>query len=412
MTGESRHHRLSPPLTWIKRRHLGLSDSLIEAVQADQLAPDIAAAARQDPDWATYANLAESDDAKPPTKIEADKVSLPHPVRERIARYGQLRVARFESPPQSGQIVRIDSLHLPSGTSINGFLGTPLFVLLDGPSSEAPDLWYGWVAAGEVEYASYWDLILQISDGPFDPDAGMVQIWNPVWIYQPELGRVVGQLSPERLRAVRTLASDFLTEGSPATEPGRPGQILHRALSNGVEVITGTPVREDDDPRREYQHILFQAAEAVREPARIALRQRADQEDPLWAALQAWWQQVLETTIKRFPDMSATPLIAVPMSTDTAESPEADAIRSILEWPGRARVRVVPDPERDAGRLEVEALEHSVKAEIILHGSIVDHVEIPSGERESLTWEGQATLSLTTGNETRSILLESRNRPT
>ena len=406
MTGKSKGYRLSPPLAWINRRHLGLSDALIEAVQGGRVAGEIAAAARRHPDWVEYANVTADETA--PDEIQTEQPSSLSPaVRERIDRYGHLRSARFGSPPQPGQIICIDTLNLPPSASLPAFFGSPLFVLLDGPSTEASDIWYGWMAAGETEYASYWDLILQVSDGAFDPEAGMVQIWNPVWVYRPELGRVVSELSPERLRAVRVLATDFLTEDPPAARTGRPGRIEHRSLSNGFEVITGTPMGADDDPRWEYQQILFQAAEAVREPARIALQQRAAQEHGSKETMWTWMRHLFDEVTARFPDMVVTPQLAVAMSSPAAKAREEAITGSLLVWPSRARISVLPESAPEGGRLEVEALEHPLTVQITVDDEIVDRIEIPAGEREILAWEGPATLSLTALGETRSLHLAS-----
>lgn len=408
MTGKSNSHRLSPPLAWINRRHLGLSDALIEAVQGGRVAPEIAAAARRHPDWVAYANVTAEETFT--DEVDANTASILSPaVRERIDRYGNLRSARFGSPPQPGQIICIDALNLPPGASLPAFLGFPLFVLLDGPSTEAADIWYGWMAAGETEYASRWDLILQASDGAFDPEAGMVQIWNPVWVYRPELGHVVSELSNERLQAVRSLASDFLTEDPSAAQAGCPGRIEHRSLSNGVEVITGSPMGTDEDPRWEYQNILFQAAEAVREPARIALQQRAAQEDDLNEPMWTWLRQLFDKVTSRFPDMVVAPPLAVPMSSPAANLKDEAMTGAVLVWPGRARVSVLPESVPERGRLEVEALEHPLTVQITLDEQIVDRIEITAGEREIFAWEGPATLSLTAQGESRSLRLGPRD---
>ncbi|NHA14611.1 hypothetical protein [Thioalkalivibrio sp. XN279] len=408
MTGESKGYRLSPPLAWVKRRHLGLSDALIEGVQNGRVPPEIAAAARNHPDWQAYATVASEESSADETASEPSS-PLPAAVRDRIERYGRLRSANFRSPPRPGQIISVDTLNVPAGVSLPAFMGSPVYVLLDGPSAEVNDIWYGWIASGETDYACAWDLILQESDGPFDPEAGMIQVWNPVWAYRPEVGRVVGELSVERLRAVRALATDFLNDDPTTATTARPGRLAHRSLSNGVEVITGTAMGSPDDPRWEYQSILFEAAEAVREPARIALQQKAASENQFGDTLWTWLRHVFDQVTATFPDMVLTPQLAVPMSSDASSPPDDSLEGVLLVWSGRARIRVLPGSSPEQGQLEVEAIEHLLIVQITRDDQVLDRIDISPGACETLAWEGPATLSLTALGETRCVHFASRD---
>ncbi|MBV5332043.1 hypothetical protein JZU54_00285, partial [bacterium] len=66
-----------------------------------------------------------------------------------------------------------------------------MYVLLDS-STEVPVIWHGWLVSAETDYAGWWDFVLQEQDAPFDPEAAMVHLWNPVQLYLPMASRVVG----------------------------------------------------------------------------------------------------------------------------------------------------------------------------------------------------------------------------
>ncbi|MHB1591756.1 MAG: hypothetical protein ACYCTW_09525, partial [Sulfuricella sp.] len=145
----------------------------------------------------------------------------------------------------------------------------PLYVLLDRPG-ETNDLWQGWPVSADTDYASSWDFVLQEQDAPFDPEAGMVQVWNPVRLYLPMAGRVVAELRSERLYAVRAMAADFLLSNDPI-DNSWPGRISVRETSTGIKVATGSPIGGQNDPRWRYQNMYHYAAEAIRAPANIVL---------------------------------------------------------------------------------------------------------------------------------------------
>jgi hypothetical protein len=100
----------------------------------------------------------------------------------------------------------------------------PLHVLLDAPA-EAPAVWHGWLVSGEPDYAGWWDFVLQEQDAPFDPEAAMVQLWNPCAFTCRWRRASSGSLSPARLQAVRSLAADFAVgpRRRPTSRPGQDG---------------------------------------------------------------------------------------------------------------------------------------------------------------------------------------------
>ncbi|MCX7113833.1 MAG: hypothetical protein NTX45_27915 [Proteobacteria bacterium] len=212
--------------------------------------------------------------------------------------------------PCQGQILTVERLLTPDG-ELEMDIPAPLSVLLDG-RGDTEGVWYGWYTAPEVAYASVWDYVLQEEDGPFDPGlAGMVQLWNPVYFYMTPAVRVIGQIVPERLQAIRALAAEYVSRAlGDNRETSRPGFIGMRETLQGHSVVTGTPLGGEDDPRRRYQQIYHAVADAVREPARLALASR-----PWWAV---WWESIAASL-----QFEPSPAIALAMDgTSTDETSE------------------------------------------------------------------------------------------
>ena len=54
--------------------------------------------------------------------------------------------------------------------------GRLLGVLLD--KCVHGELWQGWMAASEADWASAFDVLLEPGDEPFEPMFGLIQAWN------------------------------------------------------------------------------------------------------------------------------------------------------------------------------------------------------------------------------------------
>ncbi|WP_371319938.1 hypothetical protein [Variovorax sp. dw_308] len=136
--------------------------------------------------------------------------------------------------------------------------GRLLGVLLD--KCVGGDRWQGWMAAGEADWASAFDVLLEPGDEPFEPLFGMVQAWNPVMLTSaPQLcARVQGELSATRLAAIRAVHDEWATQQAPAIDAA-PGRIALRTVAGVFSVLSGTPLG-DDDPRADYQALYRDAA--------------------------------------------------------------------------------------------------------------------------------------------------------
>lgn len=215
-----------------------------------------------------------------------DLLPLPEPFAQVLSRRIAVNTATFSTLPKAGQIVRIDEVRGPNGP-LPWDLSRPLAALLGEPT-ETIDVWYGWLVSAETDYASYWDLLLEEQDRPYDPLAGMVQVWNPVHVYLPSIGGVLAELSSERLAAVRALALECLTAAEPDSIEAQPGETLVRTIRGHV-IRTGTPLGDASatrDPRWRYQVLYGAATEALKTPARLALQAAAKAiETRFWESL-------------------------------------------------------------------------------------------------------------------------------
>lgn len=270
---------LSPSLNHIERRRLGINEGLIQAVMRGETSAAVSTAVRASPEWVQYQNNMAEMGEGPEIVTDRPPSLLPDHLQDLIRRRAAAQTLKFCKSPESGQIVRVDKLVTPRPQQLDAVLMAPLYVLLDAPA-ESPELWHGWLAAGETDYAGWWDFVLQEQDAPFDPEASVIQLWNPVRLYMPMAGPVVGCLTPARLQAVRSLAADFVVGDISTAVAPWPGRVAKRTTNRGLPVVTGSPLGDNHDLRHQYQKIYFEAAEAVREPARLALRELAQAPAP------------------------------------------------------------------------------------------------------------------------------------
>lgn len=278
---------LSPSLDHIERRRLGINEGLIQAVMRGETSATVATAVRASPEWVRYQNNMAEMGEGPEIVTGRPPSLLPGHLQDLIRRRAAAQTLQTCKPPESGQIVRVDKLVTPRPRQLDAVLMAPLYVLLDAPA-ESPVLWHGWLAAGETDYAGWWDFVLQEQDAPFDPEAGVIQLWNPVRLYLPMAGPVAGYLTPARLQAVRSLAADFVVGDMSTEVVPWPGRVANRTTNSGLPVVTGSPLGGSHDLRHRYQQIYFEAAEAVREPARLALRELAQVPAPTYD----WWSSI------------------------------------------------------------------------------------------------------------------------
>lgn len=187
------------------------------------------------------ASSARDEKAMPP--------EMPAFIRDKI----RMRIAAREAygklhPPKSGQICRFDG---------NNQNQAPLCVLLDREQDQ--HRWAGWMVAPEADYATNRDVLLEPQDEPFDPLAAMVQTWNPVTVDTRKVSRIMAQLAPHRMQAIREVANGNCEEGGGA----RPGFVAPLKTHSGAVVLSGTRIAHPEDPRSEYKALYLAAAKTL-----------------------------------------------------------------------------------------------------------------------------------------------------
>ena len=258
-----KHFPLSPPIEQIEQRLFGVSEGLIEAVKRGETSPAIADTVRRSPEWTEYHSDIQDDRTPRPDEETRSPPEVSGQIRDLIRRRVAAAPLASLALPAPGQIVRVDKIVTPRPAQLDAIMMAPLHVLLDAPAEPAA-VWHGWLVSAETDYAGWWDFVLQEQDAPFDPEAAMVQLWNPVGLYLPMAARIVGQLSPSRLQAVRSLAADFAVAEAPANIAAWPGRLASRTTSTGLRVTTGSPLGSEHDARHRYQQLYFEAAEAAK----------------------------------------------------------------------------------------------------------------------------------------------------
>ncbi|MBM3535667.1 MAG: hypothetical protein FJX60_21860 [Alphaproteobacteria bacterium] len=406
---------LSPPLVDIERRLFGVSRGLIEAVEVGTVSEKIRSAVMASPEWKERLAEAES----PQDSIAGTQaVELPAHLRDLVQRRAAVAQAKFDPIPAAGQIVEVIAIKTPRQGQLDWVMQVPLYVLLDAPA-ESANLWHGWLVSGETDYATSWDFVLQEQDAPFDPEAGMVQLWNPVRIYLPMASRVVAQLRLARLQAVRSLAADFLTAEAP-TEAARPGRVAVRRSGAGLLVATGSPLGDDRDPRRRYQRVYHHAAEAMRVPARLAIAELASSGSTIGSFVKG----LLDAAREAGDRLSLVPRIEVAMGPtmlaqeairlrkleraeriieDAANEVPAPAIGEAeedlgtrdLSWHNIARIRVLSVEPDGGGQLLIVPRSRRVTAMVTVGDTMMDKVSVePGGEPGRISWDAETAAKL------------------
>lgn len=284
-------HALSPPLSVIETDLFAPSDALIARwARADPtLSAEVVARLEADP--AARARR-EAFQAEIPAGVhvsaETATIAMPGFLKDLVQRRVAARQARFSPKPKPGQIWRIEAPTGPAGTRLWD-LARPLAVLIAAPTGRAR-IWCGWLVSPETDYASDADMLLEPEDEPFDPLAGMVQLWNPVRIALPETGRILAEIARARLAAAWAMAAEVQTQAPRSPIPDHPGLIAPRNTREGYRVLTGTPLGPaPEDPRHGYRALYLAAAQAVGKGADMSEAEgAATGVERTLASLRAW----------------------------------------------------------------------------------------------------------------------------
>lgn len=123
--------------------------------------------------------------------------------------------------------------------------------------------WQGWMAAGEPDWASAFDVLLEPDDEPFEPMFGVIQAWNVLTLAPGAqwCARVLGEVSATRLAAIRAVHGEWAAHAAPAIAP-EPGRIALRSVGGAFSVLSGTPLGPQD-PRADHQALYRDAGLAL-----------------------------------------------------------------------------------------------------------------------------------------------------
>ena len=268
---------LSPSLEQIEKGLFGVPFHLIQTWinNPSSLDSDLISSLENNPDAQAKRKSIESADLEENVVVseESPIVELPEEIAEVLLQRELSKNAKRSPVPTAGQILKIEQLVGSDGKQTEYLCEAPLAVLLVSPA-EVDDVWWGFLVSSEIQYASFSDVLLELDDEPFDPSIAMVQTHNPVHIYLPCLGEVLGELSKGRLKAVHAVGKEHVLSGNwPYSADSQPGNLISREIANGVKVLTGMPFVDEDDPRRRYVDMYHKVADVVKKPAML----RADQ---------------------------------------------------------------------------------------------------------------------------------------
>ncbi len=281
---------LFPPLSVIHERLFGLPDDELLALAENR--SNLPEATRQaalndkhinERVMALRAQLAQDDTPDP---IENAGATPPEFIQQLIAQKVATRLSLSDLTPAAGVMIQMNQLFDALGQPLDVQFAAPFTVLLNR-QDHPYEAWHGWLVSPDTDYAGFWDFVLQDEDRPFDPVCGMVQLWNPIQLFVPKSFKydVVGQLSPERLQALRALAVEFV-QGSESQPQPKPGRVALRSTYHDYPVVTGTPLGTND-PRLAYQADYHHAAQVLNAPVRAEVYQTQES-----------WQQGLQGLIE------------------------------------------------------------------------------------------------------------------
>jgi hypothetical protein len=301
----------------------------------------------------------EQSDALASIEINAEPapLSMPAFINNEIARTVAAQAIK-DTPVESGAIVLVTSLYGDDGQVIEQ-LRSPIAFCLDAKKVTRGDIseWTGWMVSPDCDYATEKDVLLEPGDGPFDPSAGMVQTWNRLTLRIPSRPRVLAKLSDFRLSILREVE----TEGK-ADIPPRPGHIASRVTPTKRTVLTGSPLRRQNDLRNDYRQLYTDRAQEIAVKQAVVVREMAAA-PPLAAAktggMMAWLMghrlqmaglsatlagvMIAAHLLLKEPEAPGTsPVQIARVDTPTVSAPPAPAVSPVQEAPVGATVPTHP----------------------------------------------------------------------
>lgn len=203
-------------------------------------------------------NVPPESDAVP--EVDWRDVVIPDSVRAAIASHVAARRIKEARELRAGDIVLLDRIG-----SAERQLNIPVGALLI--EQKVNDIWHGFVVAGELDYVSQFDVLIEDQDEPVDPAMRFIQAWNPIEVVISTPCRALGALSPPRIAAIAEAATEAKAGHAASALPPSLTRIGLRQLSSDASVVTGTSIGNIDDPRRHYQSLYKAFAREASVPA-------------------------------------------------------------------------------------------------------------------------------------------------
>jgi hypothetical protein len=230
-------------------------------------------------------SAAETDTGAVATERLRPPESIMERARQKTEAIRQARDVSFDRLVR-GVIVRTRPIDAKNA-SIEGIRDSrsPVAIVLYAPQVDEdgeivdPTVWSGWVASPYVDFATTWDLILDPNDEPINPEWAMIHCWNFVTVkldFQHD--EIIGVLSAERFRAVCSIANECLAEAYPDEEP-IVGFVGMRETADGLVVLTGTGLGDDDDPRFVFRRLYNSLGDELKSYAISYLQDQAAEMD-------------------------------------------------------------------------------------------------------------------------------------
>ncbi len=201
-----------PTLDQLKSDFFSLDSRVFQALEDGRLSPELAQKVKDDDEYLNYKNENIEYEPEEMHGEEIEDIQTPKWFKEKFDALKELDekfgdIKKYES----GHIVKISEIQsiLTPDSGTSSFMNRPIYVLLNEQTSGYSSVWSGWVVASEIDYAAWWDVIMD-EDAEAHPDAAMIQIWNAVHIYQGSIDTVVGKISTDKLPAIRSLERDYL----------------------------------------------------------------------------------------------------------------------------------------------------------------------------------------------------------
>jgi hypothetical protein len=244
------------------------------------------------------------------------------------------------------------------------------------------DLWQGWMATGEADWASAFDVLLEPDDEPFEPMFGVIQAWNVLTLAPaPQLcARVLGEVSATRLAAIRAVHDEWAAHAPLAIAP-EPGHIALRGVGGVFSVLSGTPLGPQD-PRADYQELYRdvglqlgkaltraqgdEASSSSSSPAPSPARPQPRPEGGWWGSIRRWfgaegWAR---------PAFAVLALVVVIQNVGLLGgrgSPEEDEVRfrDVPAAPAPARADLVVRWKAGVRMDEADRLLQSISADVV-----------------------------------------------